>query len=58
MWESKAPPVDPRPLETGGALVILRLTPAEVEVLKPYGFPSFEAIHALVARLRDRETEP
>lgn len=49
IWERPTAPADPRPLETGGALVIIRLTPAEVTALGPYGFPLVEAIHRLIS---------
>lgn len=41
---------DERPLEMGGAVVVLRLSPAEVALLLPRAPTLVEAVHAVLAK--------
>ena len=48
-WLPEAGPEgDPRPIETGGAVVVIRLTPDEVARLSPGGESLVDALHTLI----------
>ena len=54
MWESAAPPLDATPIESGGAVLVLRLSPDEVTGLLRRG-SLVDAIHLAIAAENDGE---
>jgi hypothetical protein len=54
MWEK--PPRDETPIETGGAVVVVRLSPAESAVLLAFAATLHEAVHMLVSAAEQRGT--